>query len=280
VQVTNKETKSTFTLTAYKNGEPLYEFVLDKTKSILGRGEKSDLKVDDSRLSFYHAFVEIVPGGVKILDLSSINGTFLNGEKVDSCFLSAGDRVNFGGLEFVIGENAVETSAPVVQDQDHNEVVQVKVEEIVQKTPELTPKTGLTVIDGEYCDITFQEDQYRRVKSIGAYQEKVDKKDYIDAYDAKPIEPILQKDKSKSLRVTVLTMGNIVSVDYVPLKGNKTVYMSASQSNQNTLLIPTLFTEERLPFLKIAKGEIKVFKPSKHQFFDLKQNKSMKTYEC
>ena len=278
MQVTNKETKSTFTLTAYQNGEPLYEFVLDKTKSILGRGEKSDLKIDDSRLSFYHAFVEIVPGGVKILDLSSVNGTFLNGEKIDSCFLSAGDRVNFGGLEFVIGENIVESDV-VLEDQDQDAVVEVKVEEIVEKAPELTPKSGLTVIDGEYCDITFQEEEYRRVKSIGAYQQTVDKQEYIDAYDEKPIEPIIQKDKTKSLRVTVMTMGNIVSVDYVPLKGNKTVYMSASQSNTNTLLIPTLFSEDRLPFLKINGGKVSIFKPEKHQFFDLKQNKSLKTYD-
>lgn len=278
MQVTNKETKSTFTLTAYQNGEPLYEFVLDKTKSILGRGEKSDLKIDDSRLSFYHAFVEIVPGGVKILDLSSVNGTFLNGEKIDSCFLSAGDRVNFGGLEFVIGENIVESDL-VLEDQDQDAVVEVKIEEIVEKAPELTPKSGLTVIDGEYCDITFQEEEYRRVKSIGAYQQTVDKQEYIDAYDEKPIEPIIQKDKTKSLRVTVMTMGNIVSVDYVPLKGNKTIYMSASQSNSNTLLIPTLFSEDRLPFLKINGGEVSIYKPEKHQFFDLKQNKSLKTYD-
>lgn len=279
MQVTNKETKSTYSLIAYQNGKPVYEFTLDRTKAILGRGEKSDFKIDDSRLSFYHAFVEIVPGGVRILDLSSINGTFLNGEKVDSCFLSAGDRINFGGLEFVVNENIIEDAKEIV-DQDQDKVVQVEETKIVAKAPELTPKTGMTVIDGEYCDITFNETEYKRTKSVQAYQERVRKSDYIDAYESRPIEPIIQKDKgSKSIRVTVLTMGNIVSVDYIPVKGNKTIYMSSDHSNNSTLLIPTLFSEERLPFIKVAKDGIKLYKPSKHQFFDLKQNKSLKVYD-
>ena len=72
-----------------------------------------------------------------------------------------------------------------------------------------------------------------------------------------------------------MTMGNIVSVDYVPINRNKTIYMSANKSAKNTLLIPTLFTEERLPFLKISEENIKIYKPEKHQFFDLKQNKKV-----
>lgn len=279
MQVTNKETKSTFTLTAYQNGKPIYEFTLDRTKAILGRGEKSDFKVEDTRLSFYHAFVEIVPGGVRILDLSSVNGTFLNGEKVDSCFLSAGDRVNFGGLEFIIAEQIQETITEII-DEDHNKVVEVNQEVIVEKAPELTPKSGLTVIDGEYCDITFNEENYKKTKSIKAYSERINSKEYIDAYDKKPIEPIIQKDKgSKSIRVTVLTMGNIVSIDYIPVKGNKTIFMSSDHSNDSTLLIPTLFSEERLPFIKVTKEGIKLYKPAKHQFFDLKENKSVKVYD-
>lgn len=279
MQVTKQDNQSKFRLTAYSNGETLYELNLDKKKSILGRGAKSDLFIEDNRISFYHAFIEVTPEGIKVMDLSSINGTFLNGEKIESCFLSPGDRINFGGIEFVVDEEIIESAQEALQNDEDEVVVTIAASEIAQKLPELKPKDDLVVIDGEYCNIKFNEAEYKRSKTIGAYDQTVSTKDYIDAYEDRPIVPILQKDKTKSLRVTVLTMGNIVSVDYVPIKGKKTIYMSADKSSNDTLLIPTLFDTDRIPFIKIAKEGIQVYKPTQHQFYDLKQNKSFKAHD-
>ena len=63
---------------------------------LVGRGDESFIQLSDTETSRNHAKVTVTSEGVKIVDLGSTNGTFVNGEAVDSQLLNDGDRVRIG----------------------------------------------------------------------------------------------------------------------------------------------------------------------------------------
>ncbi len=63
----------------------------------IGRGSGQDLRLVDTRLSSLHAVIERVPGGWRVRDLGSKNGTFVNGKRLEAPhLLAAGDVLEFG----------------------------------------------------------------------------------------------------------------------------------------------------------------------------------------
>ena len=63
---------------------------------VIGR-EGAAVTVGDSELSRRHAAVRPVEGGVEIEDLGSLNGTFVNGRRIDApTRLAGGDSVKLG----------------------------------------------------------------------------------------------------------------------------------------------------------------------------------------
>ena len=69
--------------------------------ALLGRGEQSDIQLEDSFASTSHA--RLVPQGdvVVLEDLGSTNGTYLNGEPLRGPQpLHVGDRIRIGDSEF------------------------------------------------------------------------------------------------------------------------------------------------------------------------------------
>ena len=67
----------------------------------IGRASDNDIVVADVLASRYHAQLSPAPAGAQIRDLNSINGTFVNGVRVGSAFLSEGDVVTIGNVDLV-----------------------------------------------------------------------------------------------------------------------------------------------------------------------------------
>ena len=64
----------------------------------IGRAATNHLVIADPKVSRLHARIERADAGVRIVDLKSGNGTRLNGEKIDSETLLAGDRLWIGSM--------------------------------------------------------------------------------------------------------------------------------------------------------------------------------------
>jgi hypothetical protein len=72
---------------------------IDLDVATLGRGLDNDVVVEDPRVSRHHARLQRVPAGWELADLSSTNGTFVNGKQIRQRQVAHGDRISLGGLE-------------------------------------------------------------------------------------------------------------------------------------------------------------------------------------
>ena len=67
---------------------------------IVGRDSTCDLTISEQAVSRQHAKFERTADGFTITDLGSTNGTWVNGEKIETQTLQSGYRVRIGGRIF------------------------------------------------------------------------------------------------------------------------------------------------------------------------------------
>ena len=70
----------------------------------MGRGEESDLRLEDIKVSRLHAELRVSSDSLEVVDLGSTNGTFVNRKPIPAHAnqsLQAGDEIHFGKTRFV-----------------------------------------------------------------------------------------------------------------------------------------------------------------------------------
>src|SRR5205085_5019789 len=72
----------------------------------IGREEGNVLRLNDERVSRYHAKVQLDDNDVILTDLESTNGTRINGHPVQIRRLRPGDRVGIGRSVLIFGSSA------------------------------------------------------------------------------------------------------------------------------------------------------------------------------
>ena len=80
-------------------------FRLDADTTTTGRHPESDIFLDDVTVSRRHAEFARESGGFVVRDVGSLNGTYLNRERIDAAGLAGGDEVQIGKyrLVFLVG---------------------------------------------------------------------------------------------------------------------------------------------------------------------------------
>jgi pSer/pThr/pTyr-binding forkhead associated (FHA) protein len=82
-------------------------FELNTERTIIGRGEDSDLLLPNISVSRHHAQILMTDGEFSIEDLDSSNGTMVNGKPVTGAVLSSGDEIVLGKFQMVfMGDGA------------------------------------------------------------------------------------------------------------------------------------------------------------------------------
>ena len=84
-------------------------FLLDQAMTSAGRHPDSDIFLDDVTVSRRHAEFRQDGAEFAVVDVGSLNGTYVNREPVDSAVLANGDEVQIGKfrLVFLTGPRAV-----------------------------------------------------------------------------------------------------------------------------------------------------------------------------
>lgn len=76
-------------------GNVINESIVTK-EAVIGRSNKSDLKIEDDFASYSHAKIILEGQNYFLKDLKSTNGTYLNSAKVNKAKLSDGDIIAIG----------------------------------------------------------------------------------------------------------------------------------------------------------------------------------------
>jgi pSer/pThr/pTyr-binding forkhead associated (FHA) protein len=81
---------------------PQQTFRLAKMNNLMGRDDSADILVNDQRISRKHCLLEVWEQHVKVKDLDSSNGTYVNGILVRDGFLNIGDQLSLGGYKLIL----------------------------------------------------------------------------------------------------------------------------------------------------------------------------------
>ncbi|MGQ0716335.1 MAG: glycogen accumulation regulator GarA [Pseudonocardiales bacterium] len=76
-------------------------FLLDRSTTSAGRHPDSDIFLDDVTVSRRHAEFRREGGEFVVVDVGSLNGTYVNREPVDTAVLANGDEVQIGKFRLV-----------------------------------------------------------------------------------------------------------------------------------------------------------------------------------
>jgi len=77
-------------------------YQLSGSVTVIGRGAEADVVVDDPGVSRRHAEIHTGTGRVRVVDLGSTNGTFVDGERIGTGDLADGSRITVGRTRIVV----------------------------------------------------------------------------------------------------------------------------------------------------------------------------------
>jgi pSer/pThr/pTyr-binding forkhead associated (FHA) protein len=127
------------------------DFSIKAGLTVIGRGEDCDLRVPIMSVSRRHCELANEGEAVKVKDLGSSNGTYINNQRVNEAELSAGDRLVIGPIVFTVQINGQpEEIKPVkTRGQRLAEAGEPGMDEVVDLEADVTSSSG----DEEEVDI-------------------------------------------------------------------------------------------------------------------------------
>ena len=77
-------------------------FPLHQAVTSAGRDPRSDIFLDDVTVSRRHAEFQLERGELQVVDLGTLNGTYVNRQPVESAVLTNGDEIQMGKFRLVL----------------------------------------------------------------------------------------------------------------------------------------------------------------------------------
>jgi hypothetical protein len=215
---------------------------IDKEKTLVGTKEGLDLILADSSVSPLHAFFFVQGEGLLVKDLCSEEGIFLQGRRVEECYVYPGDTLTIGTLSFALEAGSV--SKTIQQDSSK-----------IDDRPlffSLPTKEGLVFIDGEYCDIVFNDTVIRSGATASSFEVSDDFID-LDCIDT-PLE-IVHSTIGKKLEIISYLNGLMMEVTYLDLNDGD-YFLSPGKSSPFDITFNSI---KRQKIFSIKHGELQFF---------------------
>ena len=80
-------------------------YLLDEDEVTVGRDPHADILLEDSTVSRHHAVFRRTQGSFEVIDAGSLNGTYVNRQRVDHAVLHNGDEIMIGKFRLVFFGN-------------------------------------------------------------------------------------------------------------------------------------------------------------------------------
>ena len=77
-------------------------YALTGDLTTIGRHPESAVFLDDVTVSRRHAEIRRVESGLELIDVGSLNGTYVNGDRIERTTLDAGDQLQIGKYRLVL----------------------------------------------------------------------------------------------------------------------------------------------------------------------------------
>ena len=91
------------------------KYPLDSSAVTLGRGLESDIRLKDIKASRRHCQIVKTPKGYQCVDLSSGNGTYVNGVQIKAQLLDSGDKITVGSTTISFEAGSPGPKAPAAK---------------------------------------------------------------------------------------------------------------------------------------------------------------------
>lgn len=282
--------------------------LLKKKRIIVGSSEHCDLIIRHSKIQAIHAVIELgKENNCGILyDMNSSTGTYINNERIITANFNVGDKISFGGIEFIFKNYVKEELLPPILD-------------VLDETtiPEITNIPKMPSSDINISQQLSQQPQQQhkslpdaptKFSSTATYKFKVkevisnlltersdkysiaypltkDPKAIYSEYifeDSDTIYPIFKYTENiRAVEVIMLFKERIILVEYFLLAdNNKTIYLQGMLKNKdvhglyeqrNDLGVEYvhLGKNEKLEFIEINSNEAYVHPVDGHEFLHL-----------
>jgi pSer/pThr/pTyr-binding forkhead associated (FHA) protein len=132
-------------LVLYKKNGASKSFHLPSSVTVIGRKQECDLCIPLMVVSRRHCEINQDQDNLKIRDMGSRNGTYVNGQRVEEAEVSPGDKIQIGPLTFAVQINGmpaelVTDESAILQAPDHLVSSQ---RQIVERPQEFTDEKNL-----------------------------------------------------------------------------------------------------------------------------------------
>jgi hypothetical protein len=218
--------------------------VVDKKKLLVGSDARCDFRLADRSVSSLHAFLCVSGEGLSVKDLYSEGGVFVNGQRVAEASVFSGDTLTIGTLSFSVA--GAEAAAPVFNPDA--EIAAVAAPAFV----ELPPREGLVFIDGEYCDITFDDSGFEPLAAIPEVQVGGD---YVSLDETIAPLDIAYPVRGKRLEVISYVNGLMMELSYLDLR-NGDYHLNPVRRSKFDIVFHTL---PKTKLFSIKNGELKFY---------------------
>jgi len=120
-----------------ERGKEEHPFTFDKDTIVIGRLRVNDVILPKRNISKKHATLELVNGEVRLTDMGSTNGTYLNGKRIsESVVVESPDKIFVG--DYIIQ----------IRQEDSKSAIDGKVVPLDTPSPELESRSTMQDLDG------------------------------------------------------------------------------------------------------------------------------------
>ncbi|MBY0518781.1 MAG: AgmX/PglI C-terminal domain-containing protein [Bacteriovoracaceae bacterium] len=210
---------------------------LNRSKILVGSDQRCDVVLGSRSISPQHCYLIVGEESVRVMDLASTNGIFVNGKRVREADVFPGDTLTIADLAFNL--EAYE-SAEAFHDCEA-EVAQLVTAS--HSAPIVIPdRAGLTLIDQEYCDLKLTENTQDLVTIPPFYLNGGVTGDELDS----TVEPLdLVKDQADTrMEVVLYSSGHVVDIHFIDLNDGGLVL--SGENKKNHLWFPGLKQDVRV----------------------------------
>ena len=123
-------------------------FVLEKKSTLIGRGSNCDIILFEKQCSRKHLELSKVGLTFYLKDLNTINGTYVNGEKIKTCELAPEDTIKIGDVAFTFDMESMDEDDNQIQGELQSSQFPIPVDDLEPLIPtDLQEKKDLSSMD-------------------------------------------------------------------------------------------------------------------------------------